>query len=115
MDMNPDFQKAFEQAQSQQGSMKFTEGMCWKIFNNISIFLNNFQRKRKSSRKPLMIQNSANFLLITWTKCKVHCSLVSSIYSPTSFADPKHREETEEYIRQLEGEQKVPEGKELIR
>eukprot|EP01031_Cornospumella_fuschlensis_P024674 gene24674-29815_t len=29
--------------------------------------------------------------------------------------DPKHREETEAYITQLEGEQKVPEGKELIR
>jgi dynein assembly factor 2 len=29
--------------------------------------------------------------------------------------DPKHREETEAYISQLEGEQKVPEGKELIR
>lgn len=29
--------------------------------------------------------------------------------------DPKHREETEMYISQLEGEQKVPEGKELIR
>ena len=114
--MNPDFQKAFEQAQSQQGSsMKFTEGMCWKILNKISFFFkNNFKRKRKSSRKPLMIRNSANFLLTTWTRCKVHLSLVS-IHSPTSFPDPKHREETEEYIRQLEGEQKVPEGKELIR
>lgn len=30
-------------------------------------------------------------------------------------ADPKNREETEAYISQLEGEQKVPEGKELIR
>ena len=30
-------------------------------------------------------------------------------------ADPKHREETEAYISQLEHEQKVPEGKELIR
>ena len=29
--------------------------------------------------------------------------------------DPKNREETEAYITQLEGEQKVPEGKELIR
>jgi hypothetical protein len=29
--------------------------------------------------------------------------------------DPKNREETEAYIRQLEGEQKVPDGKELIR
>lgn len=29
--------------------------------------------------------------------------------------DPKNREETEMYISQLEGEQKVPEGKELIR
>ncbi|RYY70513.1 hypothetical protein EON63_22510 [archaeon] len=29
--------------------------------------------------------------------------------------DPKHREETEAYITQLESEQKVPEGKELIR
>jgi hypothetical protein len=29
--------------------------------------------------------------------------------------DPKHREETEAYISQLEGEQKVPAGKELIR
>lgn len=29
--------------------------------------------------------------------------------------DPKNREETEAYISQLEGEQKVPEGKELIR
>lgn len=29
--------------------------------------------------------------------------------------DPKHREETEQYIAQLEGEKKVPEGKELIR
>ncbi len=29
--------------------------------------------------------------------------------------DPRHREETEAYISQLEGEQKVPEGKELIR
>ena len=29
--------------------------------------------------------------------------------------DPKHREETEAYINQLEGEKKVPEGKELIR
>jgi hypothetical protein len=29
--------------------------------------------------------------------------------------DPKNREETESYISQLEGEQKVPEGKELIR
>ena len=30
-------------------------------------------------------------------------------------SDPKHREETEQYIAQLEGEQKVPQGKELIR
>lgn len=30
-------------------------------------------------------------------------------------ADPKNREETEAYISQLEEEQKVPEGKELIR
>lgn len=30
-------------------------------------------------------------------------------------SDPKNREETEAYISQLEGEQKVPEGKELIR
>ena len=30
-------------------------------------------------------------------------------------SDPKNREETEAYITQLEGEQKVPEGKELIR
>jgi dynein assembly factor 2, axonemal len=29
--------------------------------------------------------------------------------------DPKNREETEAYISQLEGEQKVPEGRELIR
>jgi hypothetical protein len=29
--------------------------------------------------------------------------------------DPKHREETEAYITQLETEQKVPDGKELIR
>ncbi len=29
--------------------------------------------------------------------------------------DPTHKEETESYIRQLEGEQKVPMGKELIR
>lgn len=29
--------------------------------------------------------------------------------------DPQHREETEAYISQLESEQKVPEGKELIR
>ena len=29
--------------------------------------------------------------------------------------DPKHRAETEAYIAQLEGEQRVPEGKELIR
>ena len=29
--------------------------------------------------------------------------------------DPQHREETEAYISQLEGEQKIPEGKELIR
>lgn len=29
--------------------------------------------------------------------------------------DPAHREETEAYISQLESEQKVPEGKELIR
>ena len=29
--------------------------------------------------------------------------------------DPRNREETEQYIQQLEGEQKVPEGKELIR
>ncbi len=28
--------------------------------------------------------------------------------------DPKHREETEAYISQLEGENKVPDGKELI-
>jgi len=30
-------------------------------------------------------------------------------------SDPKNRQETEAYISQLEGEQKVPEGKELIR
>lgn len=30
-------------------------------------------------------------------------------------ADPKNREETEAYISQLEDEQKVPQGKELIR
>ena len=30
-------------------------------------------------------------------------------------SDPKNREETEMYISQLEGEQKVPQGKELIR
>eukprot|EP00639_Heterosigma_akashiwo_P034443 CAMPEP_0194741544 /NCGR_PEP_ID=MMETSP0296-20130528/96575_1 /TAXON_ID=39354 /ORGANISM="Heterosigma akashiwo, Strain CCMP2393" /LENGTH=142 /DNA_ID=CAMNT_0039653117 /DNA_START=24 /DNA_END=448 /DNA_ORIENTATION=- len=30
-------------------------------------------------------------------------------------SDPKHREEQEMYIRQMEGEQKVPEGKELVR
>lgn len=29
--------------------------------------------------------------------------------------DPKNREENEAYISQLEGEKKVPEGKELIR
>jgi hypothetical protein len=29
--------------------------------------------------------------------------------------DPKHREETEAYISQLEGDKKVPEGKEIIR
>jgi hypothetical protein len=29
--------------------------------------------------------------------------------------DPKYREETEQYISQLEGDRKVPEGKELIR
>jgi hypothetical protein len=29
--------------------------------------------------------------------------------------DPKHRQETEDYISQLENEEKVPEGKELIR
>lgn len=29
--------------------------------------------------------------------------------------DPKNRAETEAYISQLEGEQKVPEGKELVR
>jgi dynein assembly factor 2 len=29
--------------------------------------------------------------------------------------DPKNREENESYITQLEGEKKVPEGKELIR
>lgn len=29
--------------------------------------------------------------------------------------DPKHREENEAYISQLETEKKVPEGKELIR
>ena len=29
--------------------------------------------------------------------------------------DPKHREENEMYINQLEGEKKVPQGKQLVR
>ena len=37
------------------------------------------------------------------------------IFSMDEMQDPNHRQETEDYIRQLEGEDKVPSGKQLIR
>ena len=90
-----------------------------------TVVKNNF--RPSSSRRRLMIQSSVRCLQNTWMRCRFE-SMKPSIpttdiiihayesihYVPIS-QDPKHRDETESYIKQLEGEKKIPEGKQLVR
>lgn len=97
--MSDPLQNAFEKSQDK---MNITEGTSMKLYIDIL----------KTDTSELTFKDEANKFKKAFEDPEFRKLFADYM---DEMQDPKHRQETEDYITQLEGEQKVPTGKQLIR